>query len=235
MDSLTTWHVVAISATYIASRHALQHRIPYLHHIHDTLFSLSISYSAYLDIDSWSASGINIAQVSGETHVHVRPWSPVLPLVYTSYVIYKLIWERPHIPMYEKLKYNVGLTVMAMYHLLGLRPWSLAVLIYCAHGHVHALDALLKAAQETAVIQPYTYLRLRAIMYMWVIQPICWTHVLVAISYSVDSALECGCLLGLLGYISFETYVTVIDYGYNRALLRIQERREEWGGLEEAL
>lgn len=232
MDSLTTWHVAAMAATYIASRHAFQHHIPYLHHIHDALFSLSISYGAYLDIDSWFTSGINIAQVSGETHVHVRMWSPVLPLVYTNYVIYKLIWERVHIPMYEKLKYNVGLTVVAMYYLLQLRLSILSVLIYVAHGHVHALDALLKAAQETALIQPYTYLRLRAIMYMWVIQPICWTHVLVAISYSVDFGTECWCLLGLLGYISFDTYVAVIDYGYNRALLRIQERRV---GVEQIL
>ena len=69
-------------------------------------------------------------------------------------------------------------------------------------------------------------------MYMWVIQPICWTHVLVAISYSVDFGTECWCLLGLLGYISFDTYVAVIDYGYNRALLRIQERRV---GVEQIL
>jgi hypothetical protein len=221
----TLFYAAGIGLTYIASRHAFQHRIPYLHHIHDAIFSLSISYSAFLDIDSWLASGVGIAQIGGETHISVRPWSPVLPLVYTSYVIYKLIWERPYIPMYEKMKYNVGLTVVAMYHLTNLLPWTLAVIIYIAHGHVHVLEALLKAAQETALIQPYTYLRLRAIVYMWVIQPICWTHVLVAISYSVDFGTECWCLLGLLGYISFETYVAVIEYGYNRALLRVQEHQ----------
>jgi hypothetical protein len=221
----TLFYVISIGLTYIASRHVFQHRIPYLHHIHDAIFSLSISYSAILDVESWVASGAAVTLVGGETHVSVHVFEPVLPTVYTVYALYKLTWERATLPMYEKMKYNVGLTVVSMYVLMGLQTWALAVIIYCAHGHVYVFDALFKAAQEVGVMLPYTYLRLRAILSMWVILPLTWSHIIMAILYNASWGVELWCFLGLCAYVLFESYIAVIDYGYNRALLRIQERR----------
>ncbi len=224
MTYSTFLYATAIGLTYIASRHTFGHRIPYLHHIHDAVFSLSISHSASIDIDSWLASGTALTLVGGETRITVRMFELLLPVVYTVYAMYKLIWERDMLLVYEKLKYNVGLTLVTMYVFFGFRPWALAALIYVSHGHLHVVDALLKASQEAGTIQPFAYLRMRAILYMWVILPVCWLHNFVAILYNADWGVEFLCFLGLCGYILFETYIAVIDYGYNRALLRIQRR-----------
>jgi hypothetical protein len=229
---LETWYPVALTGTYIISRASFARLVPNLHHIHDILFSISISYSAYLDVRSWASSGISVAYVDGETHVTVLMYKLRLPLVYTSCVLYKLIWERAYLPNYEKLKYNVGLALSAMYVLADMPPWTLCLLIYNAHGHVHVLDPFLKWLQAENTIQPYTYLRLRALLHNWLLLPICMTQMFAGISYSVTTnfsspGIEFWLFLGYIFYILFETYVAVLDYGYNRALLRIQEGRAE--------
>ena len=227
-----TWYPVALSGTYIISRAAFGRLVPNLHHIHDILFSLSISYSAFLDVRSWSTSGTSIAYVDGETHIKVPMYELRLPLVYTSYVLYKLIWERASIPNYEKLKYNVGLALCAMYVLTDMPTWTLCLLIYNAHGHIQVVEPFLKWLQAEGGIQTYTYLRLRAILHNWLLLPLCMSQSLAGISYSVslrefEGGIELWLFFGYIFYVLFETYVAVLDYGYNRALLRIQEGRVE--------
>lgn len=227
-----TWYPVALMGTYIISRASFGRLVPNLHHIHDILFSLSISYSAFLDVRSWASHGTAVTYVNGETHVKVFMYKLRLPLVYTSYVLYKLIWERAYLPNYEKLKYNVGLALTVMYVLTDMPAWTLCLLIYNAHGHVHVVEPFLKWLQAEDTIQPYTYLRLRALLHNWLLLPICMSQMFAGITYSVyiygfSYSIYLLLFLGYAVYILFETYVAVLDYGYNRALLRIQEGRAE--------
>jgi hypothetical protein len=217
----------AIGLTYIVSRHAFGPHVAHLHHIHDILFSLAISYSAILDLESYVGSGTSIDVYKGETRIYVQPFMATTPYVFTIYGLYKLIWERALVHPYDRLKYIIGLTSVAGFKMSGYGDVALAFLLYNAYGHIHVLDIVNRYTQASGMIESYTYLRFRALMYMWFLLPVIWGHTVVAVlTYSGQGAV-CVLFTGYALYVMFETYIAVLDYGYNRALLRIDDRRAD--------
>ncbi len=226
MTYLPFFYAVGISLTYIASRHVFGPRVPQLHHIHDVLFSIVISYSAILDFESYVGSGAFLDNRGGATYVYVRAFRLVIPTIFTVYALYKLVWERTLIHQYDRLKYIVGLTTVACFYMTRADEAALALLLYTAYGHIHVLDAVNRYSHAAGIIEPYTYLRFRAHMYMWILLPIIWAHVWVAVMTYASNAYVCALFVQYILYAIFETYVAVLDYGYNRALLRIGDRQQ---------
>jgi hypothetical protein len=128
-----------ILLAYICSAHTLADHIPQLHHIHDAVFSLTISYSAVLDLESWFASGLSIDYVAGGFDVSIRPFRPTLPWVYVSYAIYKLGWERKYMRTSDVWKYVAGLVLVG----LG-QDYQAAIsyIIYIVHGHMNVIEPI---------------------------------------------------------------------------------------------
>jgi hypothetical protein len=220
------FYAAGVGLTYVASRHAFGPHVPQLHHIHDALFSLAISYSAILDVESWAASGVSLDVYRGETRISVRPFQLVIPTLFTVYALYKLIWERVLTHPYDRLKYIIGLTAVVGFNVCGADDTALALLLYTAYGHIHIFDCVNRYSQAVGVIETYTYLRFRAHMYMWFLLPVVWGHCLVALLAYAVNGYVCTLFVGYVLYVMFETYVAVLDYGYNRALLRIGDRQQ---------
>jgi hypothetical protein len=221
------FYAAAIGLTYIASRHAFGAHVTHLHHIHDILFSIFISYSGILDFESYVGSGTSVDVYKGETRVYVQPFTAATPYVFTVYALYKLIWERALVHPYDRLKYIIGLTSVAGFKISGYDDAALAFLLYNAYGHIHVLDIVNRYNQAAGLIESYTYLRFRALMYMWFLLPVIWGHtVLAVVLYSAHVAV-CALYASYALYTMFETYIAVLDYGYNRALLRIDDRRAD--------
>ncbi len=109
----------------------------------------------------------------------------------------------------------------------GYDDAALAFLLYNAYGHIHVLDIVNRYNQAAGLIESYTYLRFRALMYMWFLLPVIWGHTIVAVVLYNSQGAVCALYAGYALYIMFETYIAVLDYGYNRALLRIDDRRAD--------
>lgn len=220
-------YAAAIGLTYIGSRHAFGPDVPQLHHIHDVLFSILISYSAILDLDSWVSSRVSMDVYGGETRIYIQPFDAATPYVFVTYALYKLIWERALAHPYDRLKYIIGLTSVAGFRMSGGDDAALAFLLYNAYGHIHVLDVVNRYNQAAGLIESYTYLRFRALMYMWFLLPVILGHTVIAVLLYSGQWGVCCLYVGYALYTMFETYVAVLDYGYNRALLRIEDRRAD--------
>jgi hypothetical protein len=221
------FYAAAIGLTYIASRHAFGPHVPQLHHIHDILFSIFISYSAIMDFESYVGSGPSVDVYRGETRIYAQPFSAITPYVFTVYALYKLTWERALVHPYDRLKYIIGLTSVAGFKMSGYDDAALAFLLYNAYGHIHVLDVVNRYNQAAGLIESYTYLRFRALMYMWFLLPVIWGHTVVAVLLYSAQGMVCALFVGYALYVMFETYIAVLDYGYNRALLRIDDRHAD--------
>lgn len=225
------WECLSIASTFVLTYYIFG---PFakMKHIHNILFSLMMSYSTYMDIHEIM-----------ESMSYVDPSWLKIDIVsayfYYSYIAY---WYYIHWVTSSNSQRLINLTCTIgciSLHLSGIFNILYAVLLHGAYGHAHFIHSVLDYLKEEGVINSLTYKRWYSLTYNYLIIPIMFgTYLLLGyVIYEnihqpnlfdwlrIDVGMYALCL-NLL-YVMYDAYIVTVDYGYNRALFRIDLDRFE--------
>ena len=215
-----------ITAGFILSRQYLHGRA-HTHEFYELLFAILITGFGYIDARI-------VADAFDENEYDVR-W--MRTLTYTPYVFYSYMF---HNFLYEPVRTGAVISTIGMLTLqiAGCAPLLRTAYVVATYGHFYIVSAFLtyvRAEWQQGCLGPTLYKKYISMLNMGVILPI----VLGVYGYMGYMMYKNDYLFDYMGmdwgiaymvchslYVYFDTYVSAVDYGYNRALDRISREEE---------
>ena len=209
MDLLASF---ALTSLFVISHTAFAKYCENIRYLHNSIYSLSITYSACLEFYSY---------ISDPLH-----HKSSIEYVLLSVMHYNIVCHWAELAPYEKVGFVINTAVNFYFRgdVLVRITYN-----YLQYGHAFAILGALKYVCENDGIGSYSYKKYTSVLYCWIITPyVIMSYSLLLWKMIYDSTIEYD-VLGLIfihiGYFVSESYIAAVDLGYNKALMRISGER----------
>ena len=231
MSTNTLLECASITAIFMLS-HSVAHRIFNIKHIHNILFSGLISYCSYRDV-------VNITSMMSSRDPSWLYIDSVTAYFYYSYAIYYVYAHWADSLFYTKAVLAISTIGCVYMHVGGALRLLLVLLLFGSYGHVWVVLHVFAYIHDAGLMSGLTYKRCTSIVHMYGLVPIVLGMYVLAVYmlyvYVGNPVLyaHLKIMSGIVAfgfhafYVLWEAYATAIDYGYNRALMRIRVEDEE--------